>query len=568
MKDTLDAAAVAVPTTSAGRTHGDCLRQLRSIIEQFDLSALRGSLDACEELHRHMDGTLDVAVFGQFKAGKSSLLNTLLDGEVLPVGVLPVTTVVTRITAGTQPAVRVTYRDGSTEQVAPASIADFVSESRNPGNHRMVAIVDVFTPALSALPGLRLVDTPGLGSVFAHNTQVTRDWLPNVAVALVAISADRPLADEDRRLIAALRPHAPRIAVVVTKVDLLTDPERDEVRAFLTRQLGEVGRPSIPVLCFSTRRQTEHWTTQLMDELLRPLSDDVRSERQRTLEHKLASLASACRDCLTVALRAAEQTEADRRRLAEAVLDESTTMSIVQDELRLASERVRGACRPAFEEAFHAHRDRIAREIKSGLVAAMSEWDGNLAVQTAQFQRWMREHLIATLQPISSAAVSIADDLVLKAEGRFRRVAEAFRDRLNHNVNREMGIALSAVAWEMRRPAVGAPPVAVGQTFMTQWELLWWLIPMRLAGRLFRRHCAKRVFWEVEKNLARLVSDWSDSTATAINDLASKAAEWAGRELTMLSRLLARQPTDAEEVRAALSRLDAMNPRASPSAEG
>ena len=68
--------------------------------------------------------------------------------------------------------------------------------------------MDVYTPALSDLPGVRLVDTPGLGSVFAHNTDATRTWMPNVAAALVTVSAERPLSDEDRRL--WLRPDKPR----------------------------------------------------------------------------------------------------------------------------------------------------------------------------------------------------------------------------------------------------------------------------------------------------------------------------------------------------------------------
>ena len=60
------------------------------------------------------------------------------------------------------------------------------------------AVVDVLTPALAGWPGVRVVDTPGLGSAHAHNTEATRAWMPNVAVALVTVSAERPLADEDR----------------------------------------------------------------------------------------------------------------------------------------------------------------------------------------------------------------------------------------------------------------------------------------------------------------------------------------------------------------------------------
>ena len=73
---------------------------LRSLVERFGLTTLIPLLEACETLAGSADAPLDVAVFGQFKSGKSSLLNAVLGADVLPVGVLPVTTVVTRVTAG------------------------------------------------------------------------------------------------------------------------------------------------------------------------------------------------------------------------------------------------------------------------------------------------------------------------------------------------------------------------------------------------------------------------------------------------------------------------------------
>lgn len=207
---------------------------LAKVIQRFDLQSLRPVLRACAE-RAGRDSPLDIAVLGQFKCGKSSLLNALLGSDVLPVGVLPVTAVVTRALAGPDLSLRVTNLGGSVEQVGPERIGEFATEAGNPSNRRRVAVVDVFTSALRDWSGIRLVDTPGLGSVFAHNTRATRDWLPNVAAALVVVSAERPLADEDRRLLDDARQHAHRVVVVLSKVDLLSDAEQEEVLAFLGR---------------------------------------------------------------------------------------------------------------------------------------------------------------------------------------------------------------------------------------------------------------------------------------------------------------------------------------------
>jgi len=535
---------------------GERIGQLRAIIARLGLESLRAPLAASETLLNESDTPLDVAVFGQFKSGKSSLLNALLGGPLLPVGVLPVTAIVTRMMAGTELAASVTRDDGVVESIAPTSIGEFVSESRNPKNCRHVAIVDLFAPQLADLPNIRLVDTPGLGSVFAHNTRSTHAWLPNVAVALVAVSVDRPLSDEDRRLIAELRPHAPRIWVVLTKVDLLTGDQREEVRAFVESRLAEDGCAGAPVLFFSTREQPEQWIARLKDDVLRPIAADAQRERERTVLHKIDSLTAACRGYLAVALEAADRTEADRQRLAAAVFDESTSEAVLRDELELAARRSIQLCRPAFEKLVLDSRDQIEPRLMETLAAEMPAWQGHLATQTAQYQTWLQQNLTDAIQPVSQVATPLAGELVAQAESRLRRIVGAFSDRISRNISQATGVTLSPVVWEARRPSLLPAPIHISPTFMTHWELLWWLLPMPVVGGLFRRHCAGRLPWELEKNLLRLSSDLTDATAAAIEDLKRQAIAWVQHELTTLTRVLARPAVEAEEIRAALANLN------------
>src|SRR5438477_13132039 len=100
------------------------LGTLADIVHQFGLTSLEPTLRACEALSGD-DPPLDVAVLGQFKSGKSSLLNAVLGESVFPVGVVPVTAVITRAAAGPERVVRVTRLDGAVEEIAPARIAEF-----------------------------------------------------------------------------------------------------------------------------------------------------------------------------------------------------------------------------------------------------------------------------------------------------------------------------------------------------------------------------------------------------------------------------------------------------------
>jgi GTP-binding protein EngB required for normal cell division len=539
--------------TNAGRSGQ--LDVAADLVEQFGLTSLRPVLQACETLAGEAP-LLDVAVLGQFKSGKSSLLNAVLGETLFPVGALPVTAVVTRATAGADRVLRVTHCDGSVEDVAPARLAEFVTEAGNPANRRQVAVADVFTPAMGDYPGVRLVDTPGLGSVFAHNTEATRTWMPNVVVALVTVSAERPLSDEDRRLVAEARQTAPRVAVLLTKVDLLTLAEREEVAAFLNRALCAAFGVAIPVLPFSSRVEPEHWVRQLREAILLPVAGDVAGQRRAALELKLGALVQACRGYLTVGLQAAEQVEADRARLRSAVLNESVNAAVIQDELLLAEQHVCAGTRRAFEKLFLAQGPEIERQLSSALAAEMRTWRGNLAQQTRQYEVWMADRIRAELAPYCREAAPLGADLVGQGELRYRRIVEAFRDRLSRNVREATGVTISPAAWEVRSPEVAIVPVALSQTFMTAWDLLWWLLPMALVGGLFRRHVLGRVSWEVEKNLYRLAGDWAGAVDTALASLRQQATAWVDSELATLDRLLGQKPAEATAFREALRRLE------------
>jgi GTP-binding protein EngB required for normal cell division len=519
------------------------LAVVADVVRRFDLTSLVPTLQACSAL-ADANPPLDVAVLGQFKSGKSSLLNAVLGEPVFPVGVVPVTAVITRAVAGDAGPIRVTHLDGTVEEVAQDRLAEFVTEKENPGNRRRVAVVDVCAPALAAWPGLRLVDTPGLGSVLAHS-EATRAWLPNVAAALVAISAERPLADEDRRLLAEARQTAPRVIVLLTKVDLLTDAELAEVASFVERGLRGSFGADVPVLHFSCRAQTEHHVRRLQETVLSPIARDVAGERRAALDLKMATLVRACRGYLAVGLQAAERADADRAQLRGAVLDESVKASVMRDELRLAEQGVHQKVRPAFEKALLPQQAALHGELSAALAAELATWQGNLAVQTQRYQVWLAERLLAELAVVSEEAAPVAVGLLEQGEERLRRVVEAFRDRLSRNIRESTGVQVSPAVWEARRPRLAALPVTVGQTFMTSWELLWWLLPMWLIGGIFRRHVLGRLSWEVTKNLTRLAGDWAGAVDAALADLRGQAAAWVDAELATLERLLSQGATEA-----------------------
>ncbi len=217
------------------------LERLVEIRDHYRLQSLDPQIEACRQGLRQ-DGIIDVAVLGRFKAGKSSFLNCIVGQDVLPVGAIPVTSVLTVLCFGEREQARVRFADGEEQVVRVAELPDFVTEEKNPENRKSVVQVTVDLPSLGRYPNTRFLDTPGLGSAFRHNTQVTMEWLPRAAASLVAISADQPVSEQDISLLRDLARHTPRIVILLTKVDLLSESDllavTRHVRTTLDRELG------------------------------------------------------------------------------------------------------------------------------------------------------------------------------------------------------------------------------------------------------------------------------------------------------------------------------------------
>ena len=157
--------------------------------------------EARELAARVSEGRFYVACVGQFKRGKSTLLNALVGHAVVPTGFVPVTAVPTVIRFGDELHARVRMRDGSWQDVAMTDLKEYVTEELNPENKKAVDGAEVFVPSPLLSSGMCFVDTPGLGSVFTGNTATTQAFIPHIDAALVVVGADPPIAGEELALV-------------------------------------------------------------------------------------------------------------------------------------------------------------------------------------------------------------------------------------------------------------------------------------------------------------------------------------------------------------------------------
>ncbi len=306
---------------SAAMTMSPGLYGLARLAREMGVESL--AAEAEDLALRRAEGRVYLACLGQFKRGKSTLINALLGEPVLPAGTLPVTALATVVRYGPQPQLRIRSQQGEWETAPLAQLPEYVSQAANPENRRGISAVEVLFPAPILAGGLCLVDTPGPGSIFAGNTRELRDFLPRLDAALLVFGADPPLTGEELELAAAAASHTREWILVLNKADRATPEETAAAAAFAREKLeARLQRRLPPVWMISAGEQLAGAPAPQRDWLrlwrqLRLLSQNPELARQsarrgfQRIRRELQALLQAEREALRLPL--AES----RRRLAE-----------------------------------------------------------------------------------------------------------------------------------------------------------------------------------------------------------------------------------------------------------
>jgi GTP-binding protein EngB required for normal cell division len=259
--------------------------------------------DEAEDLRQKLAADrFEMVVMGQFKRGKSSLINVLLGRDVLPTGTVPLTSVMTVVRHGPAPRLRVFLKKKPAVEAGLEHLPAYITEKGNPRNEKGVLRVEVEVDSPFLADGDVLVDTPGVGSVHAHNTQAAYDSIPRADAVLYVLSVDPPVGEEDLKFLMSLRPYVAKVFFVLNKRDYLAPEQFDENRRFTEEALrAALQVESVPLFAFSARWAAEARTNgdaALLERsgqpaLERHLREFLREAKERDVLHRTARRAEA-----------------------------------------------------------------------------------------------------------------------------------------------------------------------------------------------------------------------------------------------------------------------------------
>ena len=276
------------------------LQRLERVVDQHGLVEFRSTLSMI--LDRLESQAFEIALFGRVSSGKSSLLNYIVQSDVLPVGVNPITAVPTRLAYGPERTLSVWFAHKSSEQVDIGRLPEFVTEDLNPANSKHVTRITVALPSARLRDGVVLVDTPGLGSLATAGAVETLAYLPRCDLGVVLIDAGSTLTEDDLGTIQALYEAGVPASVLLSKADLLAPEDRVRASQYIAGHIQSQLGLKLAVHPVSVKPEHSPLLERWLEEAILPLYDRHRELAQESVRRKIGTLRESVETALKVRL--------------------------------------------------------------------------------------------------------------------------------------------------------------------------------------------------------------------------------------------------------------------------
>lgn len=518
----------------------------------------------------------NLVVLGEFKRGKSTFLNALLGAPILPTAVVPLTSVITHITYGERMRIEVHFQNKERREIDPSELPAYITEKENPENKKEVEEVWLFYPALLLKEGVHLIDTPGVGSVYQHNTDVAYRFLPHVDGALFLLTADPPISQSELAFLKEIRQYAGKVLFLQNKIDLLDQSDREESLQFTRRALADAlgGAPArlYPIsakwaLAGKMEQNPEKLKSSLLPKVEQALETFLIKEKESVLllsitqtllrliqqEEFTLSLQEAS---LNAPLGALPERQAAFSRQKELVLRKKTEASQLLD----AETR---ALLSVLEDTIRGFTSNLAPRLNSEFDAQLSSFP--------EEGRKLREHLLNQIQEmIRSAFDPLRPAIEKRVAEEVSRITGSFSQRINLIGDQLMRLSagLFGITFSPLEPAGGLTVKSQFSYYDLRLEPSFLkplidgvvnLLPSKRSRRIIVAEARRDLSRQIDLHAGRLRSDLHQRLESEIQQFRCSLENWVDQteaQIEEAMRLAARVKEEGEKkLTAALHRV-------------
>jgi len=216
-----DIDALKVELATLMEEMGERAKTQLGIEPSADYSLIKDELSSAEYI---------VPVIGEAKLGKSSLLNGIIGSEILPVNLDVATSQAIKVSVATEPKYAIVYVDNSILYIEEDDIVKVSSQAEidkegleTRFNKKEITWIEIDYPTKFLPSYISIVDTPGLGALYAGHSKITNRILPLAKAVIFVLGSERPINSDEIKTLHKVVSYTKEIVFVQTKIDLVSD---------------------------------------------------------------------------------------------------------------------------------------------------------------------------------------------------------------------------------------------------------------------------------------------------------------------------------------------------------
>jgi len=206
----------------------------------------------CLSVKNRLYGTFNIVIVGDFKRGKSTLINALIGEDIAPTAVTPETVTINKFSFSETPKTEAVLKNGKKVSLSHNELKKSAIEKITAQLPAEIEYIDILSDA-PILKDISVIDTPGVGDLLKRFDDKVAEYLVNADAVIYVISARTPLSlSEQMFLSASVMPQSfSRIFTTVNFSDTLeTEEDIKKIEALTKKKISAIN-PDISVFMLS-----------------------------------------------------------------------------------------------------------------------------------------------------------------------------------------------------------------------------------------------------------------------------------------------------------------------------
>lgn len=350
------------------------IKQLSSISQQYGKRAVIENINNAID---KIDNSTSILFCGEFKRGKSSLINAIIGDEICPTDIGIATAVVTRIMYGqTKKVVRYygNLLEGENalkkEEIAWDDIQKYtVGDVIEIGS---TVQMDLYYPSEFLKEGLVVIDTPGIGGLDPRHANLTAMALPYADIAVFITDASEPVTESELKFYEKkVASRVKSTIVLINKSDILSQDVLQTHIETTRNTFLSVGNPTIVAvsamnwLLYNQLEDEEFKVSSNRDAVIAAINSQIKMFRKGQLMQFRDILLSEINDMLETVKVEKMQLEANHNTQNNAIQnykDQQQKLAQFRNEIANPTSSIRLQVNSLFENARNEVLNQISHE--------------------------------------------------------------------------------------------------------------------------------------------------------------------------------------------------------------